>query len=402
MLYETKILGPLCEKVGSGVTPRGGDAVYILEGVGLIRSQNVYNFRFEYSGLAHIDEQQAHKMRGVTVLPQDVLLNITGDSVARSCIVPDDVLPARVNQHVAIVRPDHSQLRPQFLKYLLVSPSIQTTLLSLAGSGGTRKALTKDMIEGLRIPAPDPATQDQIVEILLNYDKLIENNRRRVKLLETAARLIYREWFTRFRFPGFEHTEITNGIPDGWLVKPLSELVVKIKHQVDPKKVDGNTKYIGLEHIPRRQFTLNEWGEAEDVTSTKFRFEERDILFGKIRPYFHKVGFALCNGITSSDAIVIRPIDSRAWAYSLLLLSSDSFVAIASKTVREGSKMPRADWGFLQQQKFLVPPDEILEELSDVINPIASQVRALSMQMMALARARNLLLPRLMSGEIEV
>ena len=180
-------LGSICSKIGSGATPRGGESVYVEEGTAIIRSQNVYNGLFTGNGLAHIMEEHAEQLKGVTVESRDVLLNITGDSVARCCQVPDWVLPARVNQHVAIVRPESIKLLPEFLYYYFISPLMQKYLLSRAGSGGTRNALTKEMIEALEVPCPSLAIQQRIVDILKNYDSLIENNRRRIQLLEQCG-----------------------------------------------------------------------------------------------------------------------------------------------------------------------------------------------------------------------
>ena len=137
-------LGDVCTKIGSGATPRGGKEVYLEDGpYALIRSQNVYNAGFAHDGLAFISDEHAESLNNVEVLPDDVLLNITGDSVARVCQVDTAVLPARVNQHVAIIRPDSNKLDATYLRYYLASPEIQAILLSWAGSGGTRNALTK-------------------------------------------------------------------------------------------------------------------------------------------------------------------------------------------------------------------------------------------------------------------
>ena len=122
-------LKDLCSKIGSGVTPRGGADVYQESGTALIRSQNVYNGEFDESGLAHIDDGMAEPMSGVTVKENDVLLNITGDSVARCCLAPTEKLPARVNQHVAIIRAKRGLLNPEFLMYYLISPQMQAKML---------------------------------------------------------------------------------------------------------------------------------------------------------------------------------------------------------------------------------------------------------------------------------
>ena len=225
MSWPTVSLGKDLAKLGSGITPRGGDSVYVDEGTALIRSQNVYNNQFHKGGLAYINTQQADVMKGVTVCEGDVLLNITGDSVARCCIVPIDILPARVNQHVMIIRPKMDAFDPAYLAYQLTGPFFQSTLLSIAGSGGTRKALTKAMIERLEMPKPGIDQQRRIASILSAYDDLIENNRRRIGLLEESARQLYKEWFVRFRFPGHEHVKVIDGVPEGWERRPFPDVV---------------------------------------------------------------------------------------------------------------------------------------------------------------------------------
>jgi len=159
-------LGDYCSKIGSGSTPRGGESVYLESGISFIRSQNVYNGQFTMDGLAHLEEEHADQLKGVTVESGDILLNITGDSVARSCRVPDEVLPARVNQHVAIIRPKPEEFDSRFVGYFFISRFMQDTMLSLAGSGGTRKALTKEMIERFEVPRPPRPVQERIADIL--------------------------------------------------------------------------------------------------------------------------------------------------------------------------------------------------------------------------------------------
>jgi type I restriction enzyme S subunit len=150
----------LTEKIGSGATPSGGSNSYKEEGISLIRSQNVLDLDFSYNGLAFIDDEQADKLSNVIVQVNDVLLNITGDSVARVCKVPKDVIPARVNQHVAIVRPKKSKLDNDFLLYYL--QAIKRHLLVIAEIGATRNALTKGMIENLDFTIPEPPEQQAI------------------------------------------------------------------------------------------------------------------------------------------------------------------------------------------------------------------------------------------------
>ena len=164
-------LGRLTLKMGSGSTPTGGDAAYKAEGISLIRSLNVHDGAFKYKNLAFLDDQQAGKLSNVQVEANDVLLNITGASVARVCRAPSDVLPARVNQHVMIIRPK-AALNCVFLERLLLSNSMKNSLLQIGGSGATREAITKAQAEELVVPLPPLllqhtfATRAQAIEAL--------------------------------------------------------------------------------------------------------------------------------------------------------------------------------------------------------------------------------------------
>lgn len=191
-------LGKVCLKIGSGATPRGGKDAYRGGNTALIRSQNIYNDRFTHEGLAYINDSQAHELRNVVVEKNDVLLNITGDSVARCCQVDPDVLPARVNQHVAIIRTQPDVLDSRFLRYVLVSPSMQDHLLALASAGATRNALTKAMIESLDFQAPRIEEQRAIAHILGTLDDKIELNRRANETLESMAHVMFKSWFVNF------------------------------------------------------------------------------------------------------------------------------------------------------------------------------------------------------------
>jgi len=197
--YSFQKLGPLCSKVGSGATPRGGSKVYLDQGeVALIRSQNIRNEHFDKSGLVFIKEKHAKQLANVSVEDGDVLLNITGDSVARCCQVDSSVLPARVNQHVAIIRPYSDQLDARFLRYFLVSPDMQNHMLGWAASGGTRNALTKGMIESFDVPVPDLSEQRAIAHILGSLDDKIELNRKINETLESMAQALFKSWFIDF------------------------------------------------------------------------------------------------------------------------------------------------------------------------------------------------------------
>lgn len=264
-----------CHKIGSGATPRGGKDAYKGGSTALIRSQNVHNERFHHDGLAYINDAQAAELKNVEVQPNDVLLNITGDSVARCCMVDNDILPARVNQHVAIIRPKPGKLDAKFLRYTLVSSSYQSHLLALASAGATRNALTKSMIEGLEIEAPALPEQKRIAHILGTLDDKIELNRKMNATLEAMARALFKSWFVDFDpvrakmegrqpegmdaetaalFPD-ELVESELGlIPKGWEVKPLSEMIEILSggtpKTTEPAYWDGDIPWFSVKDVP--------------------------------------------------------------------------------------------------------------------------------------------------------
>ena len=205
-------LGEITSKIGSGATPKGGRDSYLGGNIALIRSQNVLDFSFSKLGLAYINEVQAEKLSNVEVYEKDVLLNITGDSVARVCIVPNNVLPARVNQHVAIIR-GNDKVDYRYLLYYL--QYIKPQLLSLSQGGATRNALTKKMIEELEVKMPSKGIQKEIVSILYALDSKIELNRRINDNLEQQTQALFKSWFVDNPKPNWSETtfsEVANFI----------------------------------------------------------------------------------------------------------------------------------------------------------------------------------------------
>lgn len=268
--------------------------------------------------------------------------------------------------------------------------------------GAAIQNINTEILRNTKISLPPMGEQKRIANVLKSYDDLIENNRRRMALLENSARLLYREWFVHLRFPGHATARVSDSIPEGWRKVGLGAICEAVRESVSPDEVEPDTPYIGLEHMPRRSISLGEWDTAEKVTSNKFRYREGDILFGKIRPYFHKVGIAFTDGIASSDAIVIRAREEKHAALLLMTVSSDPFVADAAQSMREGSKMPRADWKQMTCYPVLLPPDGLLQQFSETIRATTDQLKTLTFQTQKLKTARDLLLPKLMSGEIEV
>ncbi len=427
--WRSMNLGEVCTKIGSGATPRGGKKKYLQKGpFALIRSQNVYNDGFHREGLAFISDGQADDLRNVEVLQEDVLLNITGDSVARVCQVDSEILPARVNQHVAIVRPDPAKLDAGFLRYFLVSPHVQSMLLSWADSGSTRKALTKQMIESFEVSAPvDVSEQRAIAHILGTLDDKIELNRRMNQTLEEMARALFKSWFVDFEpvrakmdgrwrrgqslpgmpaelydlFPdGMVDSELGE-IPEGWEVKTLGDVAKEVRVNIQPQAIRPGTPYIALEHMPKRCLSLSDWHVADGVGSNKFRFERGNILFGKLRPYFHKVGIAPLEGVCSTDIVVVAPTVDCWFGFVLGHISSDEFVDYTD-TTSTGTRMPRTKWRDMARYSIPFPASGLAEAFTVQIQPWVEQIVSAIHESRSLSSLRDTLLPRLISGELQV
>ena len=384
-----------CSKIGSGSTPKGGMSVYIDEGISLIRSQNVYNLNFSYKGLAHINEEAAHKLRGVTIKKNDILINITGDSVARTCIVPDDVIPARVNQHVAIIRPNNKILNPFYLSYYLASPFMQATMLNHAvGKGASRNAITKEMIGNYLVPQPCIFIQEKIVGMLKNYDNLIENNNKRIKLLEQMAENLYKEWFVRFRFPGCEDVGFVGTLPIGWQYQPISE----------------SMDFFDSQRVPLSSMQRDEmekiypyYGAAKLMDYVDdYLFDGEYLLLGEDGTVATTDGFPVLQLVNdkfwvNNHAHVIRGKGNISTRFLYL-----TFCRFPITGVVTGSAQPKISKGRLEKLKILVPDAITMEHFNNLINPMFDEINVLKKQLIRITEQRDMLLPRLMSGKLEV
>jgi len=207
---EGWMVGPLSEltsKIGSGATPAGGSQVYVASGTALIRSQNVHDHEFAWDGLARITDDAAHKLRGVTVLENDVLINITGDSILRCCVVDPAALPARVNQHVSIIRPK-AGIPHHFIHQYLVMRRTKEILLGF-DAGGSRAAVTKAHLEAMPILSPGEAAFvafDAVTKPL--FERVEANNRQNRTLAETRDLLLPKLMSGEIRIRGAEATAV--------------------------------------------------------------------------------------------------------------------------------------------------------------------------------------------------
>jgi len=449
-------LGGACTKIGSGATPRGGSDVYLSSGpYTLVRSQNVYNDGFHHDGLAYIGEQHAAELGNVEVLEGDVLLNITGDSVARACQVDPRVLPARVNQHVAIIRPDPSKLDPRFLRYILVSPDMQTKLLSWAGSGGTRNALTKGMIESFEVQAPTNIDEQRaIAHILGTLDDKIELNRRMSETLEAMARALFKSWFVDFDpvrakaegrasqdgarsgqprkplnvasdlpWPGAEAGAAAEGdpglpqsladlfpdrlvdselgeIPEGWEVKSLDQIARFLNGlalQKYPPVDDRSLPVIKIAQL-RAGNTVGADRASADL-DTDYVVKDGDILFswsGSLECTLWAGG----EGALNQQLFKVTSETYPRWlCYLGVHAHLEDFRHIAAG---KATTMGHIQRHHLSDAKLAVPPAQLVGEMSEHIEPMIESLWRRKVESRTLAALRDALLPKLISGELRI
>ncbi|WP_214034727.1 restriction endonuclease subunit S [Methanospirillum sp.] len=298
---------------------------------------------------------------------------------------------------------DSSKLSTRFLYYAL-KPAL--SLFQSASIGAATQYLTKPILENFQISLPSIESQNKIVSILSVYDDLIENNRRRIQLLEEAARLLYQEWFVRLRFPGHEHAKIVDGVPEGWNSVKFPTIV-----EINPiTKVDHGSK---IRYIPMS--ALNEGLmiiKHEDIEvrekPTNVRFKNYDVLFARITPclengktsfvYYLDNNEVACG---STEFIVFRgKMVSPFFVYCLS--RTHDFRENAIKSMIGSSGRQRVQNSCFSEYSIMLAPQKILDLFDSTIKPIFKQIEILDRENQNLVKARDLLLPRLMNGVIPV
>ncbi len=297
-------------------------------------------------------------------------------------------------------------VHPKFLTYLLRSPHYREVIIGASG-GAAITNISQSVLGSIEISLPPLNTQRRIAAVLSAYDDLIENNTRRIQILEELAQAIYRQWFVEFQYPGHEAVPLVDSgtdlgkIPQGWEVKKLGDFAESVRRNVKPGEIKKGTPYFGLGDLPKKSIALNQWDVVDDIGSAKLAFHKGEILFGKIRPYFHKVGVAPLDGIGSSDIIVIQPKSSDFFGLVLAVVSSEKFVEHATLT-SQGTKMPRANWDVLTEYPIAYPNSEFLERFNAFMQDAVELIHNYIFKNANLRATRDLLLPRLVSGAVDV
>ena len=311
--------------------------------------------------------------------------------------------------------------------YLARSPDFRRYAIGhMEGTSG-RQRVPSTAVEKYVVGLPPLPEQRAIAHILGTLDDKIELNRRMSETLETMARALFKAWFVDFEpvrakiegrwqrgqslpgllahlydiFPDRLVDSELGEIPEGWEIGTLGDVAEHPRRGVQPNSIPPDTAYIALEHMPKRRIALLDWGLANGLESNKFEFRKGEILFGKLRPYFHKVGIAPLDGVCSTDIVVVTPRSVDWFGFVLAHVSSDNFVEYTNAG-STGTKMPRTSWTYMARYNIAVPPKIVSRSFSQMLRPSVDRIIAGIHESRALGALRDSLLPKLISGDLRV
>ena len=389
-------LGDICSKIGSGATPRGGKESYKDSGTPIIRSQNVLDWSFSSDGLAYLDDEQACALSNVEVKPRDVLLNITGDSVARACIVPNEFTPARVNQHVSILR-TNSRSNPVFLLAWLQTN--KPLLLSLASSGATRNALTKTMLEKLDVNLPPIDVQERIAGIVLSIQSKIETNAKLngylLELLKASAKNLYAE---------YERNEELE-LPVGWRWIEIDEISEMVCRGITPKYNPNSDETVLGQTCVRNNLVLLENGRLHSPKKvTEKWLQKYDLLINSTGVgslgRTAQIWFEPTKLVVDSHVTIVRGKDKKHARYlGFWAFEHEKYIESLHTGSTGQTELPR---DHVKAIRLVLPSDEALERFNKMSEPSVRLVAANQEESKRLADLRDALLPKIVSGEIDV
>lgn len=268
-------------------------------------------------------------------------------------------------------------------------------------TGATIKHMPSQKLKSVIIDKPPIETQRRIADILSAYDDLIENNRKQIKLLEEAAQRLYKEWFVDLHFPGHEHTKIVDDVPEGWGRGTLDNIVDETGKNTKKENRQEYAYYLPIDCLPKKSIGYVDTNDIKLAESSLVSFDKGDIIFGAMRPYFHKVVVARDKGLTRSTCFILNSRVENMWGYVTMLLFDNATIEYATQ-ISIGTTMPYVRWKDMKLMPVLIPNKQIATSFNSLVKPIINRVGLLAHHISDLGQARDRLLPKLMSGEVEV
>ncbi len=322
-----------------------------------------------------------------------------------------------VNNHAHILLGKSGDGDTRYLMYALAVTDISGYL-----TGSTMPKLTQGNLNRIPVIAPPLKEQQAIACILGALDDKIELNRRRNRTLEALARATFHSWFVVFDpvnaksagrtppglkpelaalFPDSFADSPLGPIPAGWHIGTLGEVAENPRRGIAAEEIESSTPYIALEHMPRRSIALADWATADAIESNKFEFHRGEILFGKLRPYFHKVGIAPVDGVCSTDILVMVPKKPDWFGFCVGHFSSEAIIQHTDRA-STGTKMPRTNWSDLARFEVVIPSVDVAAAFTRHFKPMIDSIHQAIGESRTLAALRDALLPKLISGELRV
>lgn len=314
-------------------------------------------------------------------------------------------------RHIAILRPNEEEIVPRFLFYTMLTRDFYAKA-DAAAIGAAQRTVSLTALRNMEIDIPAKELQCRIVDILSAYDDLIDNNQKQIMLLEEATQRLYKEWFVELRFPGYESVRMVDGVPEEWEMVSLDDVIQKITTGLNPRKNfvlgKGNNYYVTIKNMGENNIYLDDKcdkidDEALEKINRRSDLRTGDILFSGIgtmgRVYL--ISIPTNNWNVSESVFTIRANDRITNEYLYLVLLSDDMKSYCDQNAH-GAAQRGIRMADLRAYKFLLPPQGILNEFTMFANPLIKKVQSLQHQKKDLTEARDRLLPKLMSGEIEL
>ena len=350
-----------------------------------------------------------------TSLPGDLLFCVRGSTTGRMNWANKKYA---IGRGLAAIRGKNGY--PNAFVRAVIEVNLESLLIQATGS--TFPNVSRDLISSLSIPSISPESAKVVAAILEPLDDRITLLRETNATLEAIAQALFKSWFIDFDpvhakqqgrtpegmdeataalFPdGFEESEL-GMVPRGWRLGTLIDVAQTARRQLQVSELHADLHYVGLEHIPRKSLCLTDWGNAEGLESAKAAFAEDDILFGKLRPYFHKVVIAPFSGVCSTDILVCQTTKPAYFGLAAMHLFSAPLIDYADR-LSNGAKMPRVNWKDLAAYPICVPPEPPAAAFNQVIEPLIARMKANVHQAQTLTTLRDTLLPRLISGQLRL
>lgn len=368
-----------------------------------IRTPNIGRGRFILDGVNRVSEK-TYQLWTRRAIPQPGDLIMAREApVGNVAMIPKGLRPC-LGQRTLLLRPDCTKVESAFLNYFLNGPYVQG-LIRAKTNGATVAHLNMRDVRTMELPElPLPPAQRRIASILSAYDELIENSQQRIKILESLARALYREWFVYFRFPGHESVplvpSVLGDIPQGHEVMKFGDLCELRKDQYRDSE-HSELPLVDMARMPSRSLAPSNTGTPDELATSRILFESGDTLFGAIRCYLHKVVTVHYSGVTNTSVLVLRP-KAEYFRALLAIIASDIDTIRWAEKQSTGTKMPVINWGVFQEMPTPIPSKTLAQSFEEVAGPMLDEIGVLATKIENLRRTRDLLLPRLLSGQIDV